>query len=157
MTTHRPIRPLSRRVYDAIMSDVWPDGPAAIVDFGLESQEHYEALYYPVRAGEVTLEALDQALGSGPKLTALVRASRSNPHKEIVFRTPYDVPWDEEPPAAPPNGGGPPRRFLVRTSCEYSVEIEAADPQEAIEKAGEIDFERHWTQAWAPFEAEEQG
>lgn len=84
------IRPLTQRLYEAIMLDTWPDGASVIVDFGLESQEHYEALYYPVRAGEVTQDDLDRALGSGPKLTALARSASSNPHKEIVFRTPYE-------------------------------------------------------------------
>jgi len=45
--------------------------------------------------------------------------------------------------------------FLVRTNCEYSIEIEAGSREEAVEKAGHIDYEKHWTQAWAPMEAEE--
>jgi hypothetical protein len=96
MMTPRPLRPVTKIMYHAILSDVWPDGTAAIVDFGLESQEHYEALYYPLRAGEITLGDLDDALGSGPKLTALVRSAGSNPHKGIVFRTPYDELLQEE-------------------------------------------------------------
>lgn len=96
MTTQRPIRPLTKVLYHALVSDVWPDGSAAIVDFGLESQEHYEALYYPVRAGEIGLRALDDVLGNGAKLTALVRSAPSNPHKGIVFRTPYDELLQEE-------------------------------------------------------------
>lgn len=47
------------------------------------------------------------------------------------------------------------KRFLVRTSCEYSIEIEAANADEAMEKASHIDFDQHWTQAWAPFEVDE--
>ena len=81
--------PSLRTFFDSIMLDVIPR-PAAIVDFGLDSQEHYEALYYPVRKGEVGLEALDAALGDGPALTALVAGAKSNPHKGIVFRTAYD-------------------------------------------------------------------
>ncbi len=96
MMTPKAIRPLTKRLYEAILTDVWPDGPAVIVDFGLESQEHYEALYYPLRAGEITIEQLDEALGSGPKLTALVRSAKSNPHKGIVFSTPYDDLLEEE-------------------------------------------------------------
>lgn len=96
MMTDRPVRPLTRMLYDALMQDVWPDAPATIVDFGLESQEHYEALYYPVRAGEITIEQLDEALGSGPKLTALARSAKSNPHKGIAFSTPYDDLLEEE-------------------------------------------------------------
>jgi hypothetical protein len=96
MNTQRSVRPLTQALYDALVWNAWPDSPAAIVDFGLDSQEHYEALYYPVRAGEITLEALDQALGSGPKLTALARSAKSNPHKDIVFRTAYDELLEEE-------------------------------------------------------------
>ena len=33
------------------MLDVWPRN-AAIVDFGIRSQEHYESLYYPLRHGD---------------------------------------------------------------------------------------------------------
>jgi len=96
MTTSRSIRPLTKRLYEAILADIWPDGAAAIVDFGLESQEHYEALYYPLRAREITVEQLDDALGGGPKLTALAGAAKSNPHKGIVFRTPYDELLEQE-------------------------------------------------------------
>lgn len=84
------VRPVTRRLYDAMILDVWPEGAAVVVDFGLESQAHYEALHGPVRAGEVTAEQLDRALGSGPLLTTLVRAAPSNPHRDIVFVTSYD-------------------------------------------------------------------
>jgi hypothetical protein len=46
--------------------------------------------------------------------------------------------------------------FLIRQNCEYSIEIEAADAEEAIEKAGHIDFDQHWTQAWSPMEVDEE-
>jgi len=51
----------------------------------------------------------------------------------------------------------PERRFIVRTNCEYAIEIEAATAEEALEKAGDLDLDERWTQAWAPFEAEETG
>lgn len=85
-----PIRPLTHELVTAIMLDKLPESPAIVTDFGIESQQHYEALYYPVRAGEITAEQLDEALGNGPKLTELVRRSPSNPHKEITFRTPWE-------------------------------------------------------------------
>jgi hypothetical protein len=75
------------------------------VDFGLKSQEHYEALYYPVREGEITAEQLDAALGKGDALTALARSARTNPHKAITFRT----DWDDlrlEPDDAPAGPAG---------------------------------------------------
>jgi hypothetical protein len=49
----------------------------------------------------------------------------------------------------------PRKTFLVRANCEFSIEIEAKNAEEAIEKAGHLDFEKHWTWAWAPMEAEE--
>jgi hypothetical protein len=83
------IRDTTRNLVESLMFDVWPRS-GAIVDFGLKSQEHYEALYYPVRAGEITPEQLDAALGKGDQLTALAREARSNPHKEVSFRTDWD-------------------------------------------------------------------
>lgn len=49
-----------------------------------------------MRAGEITAEQLDAALGNGPALTALVRGARSNPHKEIAFVTAWDALGGEE-------------------------------------------------------------
>ena len=79
------VRPVTKLVFEAMLLDVWPDSSAAIVDFGLESQRHYEALHGPIRSGQITLEQLDAALGSGSKLTALARTSDANPHKDIAF------------------------------------------------------------------------
>jgi hypothetical protein len=83
------LRDTTRNLVEAIWLDVWPRN-GAIVDFGLVSQEHYEALYYPVREGEITPEALDAALGKGEKITALARSARSNPHRDITFSTDWD-------------------------------------------------------------------
>jgi hypothetical protein len=85
----RPIRDTTRNLIESIWLDAWPRN-AAIVDFGLDSQAHYEAIYYGVREGEITPEALDAALGKGDQLTALTRSSPSNPHRDIVFRTSWD-------------------------------------------------------------------
>ncbi len=84
-----PVRDTTRNLVEAILLDAWPRR-GAIVDFGLKSLEHYEALYYPVREGEITPEQLDAALGKGEKLTALVRSARSNPHRDIEFDTDWD-------------------------------------------------------------------
>ncbi len=43
--------------------------------------------------------------------------------------------------------------FLVRTNCEYSIEVIADSADEAMELASDIDYE-HWNQAWATYEAE---
>jgi hypothetical protein len=65
------------------MLDV-PPRNEAIVEFGLTSQERYEAHNDPVRKGEITPEQLDAALGKGEKLTKLARAAPSDRHKEIA-------------------------------------------------------------------------
>ncbi len=90
------VRPLTQQLFDSLLLDVWPEGPAAVTDFGIESKAHYQALYYAVRQGEISLEDLDKALGNGPLLTRLARQAPSNPHKSIEFHTPYDVPPAEE-------------------------------------------------------------
>lgn len=87
---------LTEKLYHAIMLDSWPDGMATLVEFGLDGwkgtnrQHCYEALYYPIRNGEISIEQLDGALGSGTKLTNLVSNCPSNPHKNIIFHTAYD-------------------------------------------------------------------
>jgi len=83
-------RPTTRRLVASILFDVWPSHAAA-VDFGIDTQKHYEALYFPIREGEITPETLDAALGDGPKLTALVREAASNPHKDVEFHTSWDL------------------------------------------------------------------
>lgn len=84
------IRPTTRNLVEAVMLDVWPRLPA-IIDFGIRSQEHFEALYYPLRHGDFTPEQLDAALGNGRKLTELVNAAPHNPHKGIAFHTDWDA------------------------------------------------------------------
>jgi hypothetical protein len=90
-------RPTTRHLVGSILFDAWPN-LASAVDFGIESQKHYEALYFPVRAGEITPETLDAALGDGQKLTALVREAASNPHKDVEFRTSWDLALGRESP-----------------------------------------------------------
>lgn len=82
------VKSVTRNLVESMMLDSWPR-PAAVVDFGLDSQVHYEALYYPLRAGDISAAALDAALGDGEALTKLVDVP-SNPHRGIVFRTAYD-------------------------------------------------------------------
>jgi len=98
----RPLRDTTRSLIKAITLDVWPS-VAAVVDYGIHSQEHYEALYYPLRHGDFTPQQLDAALGKGPVLTEMVNAAPHNPHKGIVFRTSWDglIP---EPEDTPPTG-----------------------------------------------------
>ncbi len=84
------VRPVTRNLIGALMLDAWPNH-AAIVDFGIDSQKHYEALYYPIREGEILPQSLDEALGHGEKLTALARGAASNPHKDVEFYTSWDI------------------------------------------------------------------
>ncbi len=84
------VKPVTRSLIEAIVFDVWPT-PAAANDFGIASQQHYEAIYYPLRNDEISFAQLDAAYGNGPKLTELVNAMPSNPHKGIVFETPWDL------------------------------------------------------------------
>lgn len=88
------IRPATQNLFDSIMLDTWPR-MAAITDFGIESQNHYEALYDPIRTGELTIEKLEEILGDGPKITKTVQACPSCRHKDIVFKTMWDE-LDEE-------------------------------------------------------------
>jgi hypothetical protein len=88
-TGTRQIRDTTRNLVEAVMLDVWPRN-AAIVDFGIRSQQHYEALYDPLRHGDFTPEQMDAALGNGRKLTELVNAAPHNLRKGIVFHTDWD-------------------------------------------------------------------
>ena len=83
------IKPVTKSLVFSIFLDNWPT-PAACVDFGIDTQLQYEALYYPIRAGEISEVELDKVLGNGPELTKLVQSCESNPHKDIVFQTSYD-------------------------------------------------------------------
>jgi hypothetical protein len=97
------VRPTTRNLVTSILMDAWPNH-AAIVDFGIDSQKHYEALYYPIREVEIMPKALDAALGHGEKLTAMTREAASNPHKDVQFHTSWDVILGREGGKASANG-----------------------------------------------------
>lgn len=44
-------------------------------------------------------------------------------------------------------------RYLVRKNCEYSLEVEAENPDKALEEAGRHALEK-WIEAWSPSEVE---
>jgi hypothetical protein len=90
-------RDATRNLIEAIRADGWPRN-AAIVDFGIDSQRHYEALYYPIRNHEIAPSVLDAAMGHGAKLTELTREAPSNPHKDIRFHTSWDELLGREEP-----------------------------------------------------------
>jgi hypothetical protein len=97
------VRPTTRNLVTSILMDAWPSH-AAIVDFGIDSQKHYEALYYPIREAEIMPKALDAALGHGEKLTAMTRDAASNPHKDVQFNTSWDVILGRNSAGAPAKG-----------------------------------------------------
>jgi hypothetical protein len=92
-------RGTTRGLVTAVLLDTWPS-VAAITDFGLESQRHYESLYHPIRNGELRPAVLDAAMGYGKALTELARSAPSNPHKEIQFHTVWDDLLGRERPEA---------------------------------------------------------
>jgi hypothetical protein len=83
---------VTQNLIDSLMLDIWPRS-AAIVDFGLDSVAHYSALQRPIRAGEITADQLQDALGDGKKLTALANSAPSNADltAPVVFSTSWDV------------------------------------------------------------------
>lgn len=82
------IRPLAQHCYDAVMMDTWPR-PAALVDFGIDSDQHLGALQHAARNG-ATPQDFDDALGDGSKLNELVERFPGNPYP-AKFATPYDT------------------------------------------------------------------
>ena len=84
------VRPTTRNLVTSMLSDSWPSH-GAVVDFGIDTQKHYEALCFPIREAEIMPKVLDAALGDGPKLTALTREAASNPHKDVEFHTSWDL------------------------------------------------------------------
>ena len=65
------MRPLAPKMLDALLMDA-PLSPALRIDFGVDSMDHHRALQQAARDG-ATAEELDAALGSGPRLAALIR------------------------------------------------------------------------------------
>ncbi len=83
----KEIRPLTRQLYDCLVLDIWPS-PATCQDFGIETTEHLGALQWAARVDDVTLEQLEEALGYGEKLNALI--SPTNPYRGVSFHTAWD-------------------------------------------------------------------
>ena len=64
---------------------------AACADFGIKSQEDYEAYFYSIKSQELTREKLLPIVGNGKKLTKLLQSLESNPHKNIIIETAWDM------------------------------------------------------------------
>jgi hypothetical protein len=140
----QPIRDTTRNLVEAIWLDVWPRA-GAIVDFGIDSQEHYEALYYGVREGEITVEALDAALGKGDQLTALARSAPSNPHRDVEFHTSWDGLIVEPESDAPEDSFDPDPEWIARSGYAQALFDEWREDYAA--RAKEFDTSGYW-QVW---------
>ena len=88
----KPVRDLTRSVYEAVRYDCWPSS-AGRVDFGLRTTKHLAFLRHSIIWGGVTLQELDAVLANGEALTDLCRrAAPNSPHaKDTVFVTEWDL------------------------------------------------------------------
>ncbi len=123
-----PIREVTKRVYDCLLADDCPSA-AGVQDFGLKTAEHLGALRHAVRCHGVTLEELDDALGDGPAITALVRDG--NPYVGVAFETPWDDIMISITRWARVDGRGFPLGRLFATS-KALMEVSRADIKEAL-------------------------
>jgi hypothetical protein len=83
-------RPTTRSLVMSMLMNSWPSA-AAVADFGIDSQKHYEALCRPIQEAEIMPQALDAAIRDGEKLTALTKNAASNPYPNVTFRTSRDA------------------------------------------------------------------
>lgn len=90
-----------------------PLTPGAIVDYGLDSPDHYRTLAYAIQVTDIHPMEVDEMLGDGKKLTQWVTNAVGNP-KGVVFKTSWDEIYGrtvEEPEAKEPQ---PPTRHAQR-------------------------------------------
>jgi hypothetical protein len=78
------LHPHTRDLIAAILDDGVPSRETMLA-FGIETEWHFEALFYPFWEGDFSAEQLDEARGDGEKLTELVVAAPHNPHRFITF------------------------------------------------------------------------
>lgn len=93
MFTHTGVRPTTLHLIWLLMLDL-PLTPGAIVDFGVDSPQHYQALqaviHTTVPVSLVLLgKELDQALGNGSAIAALVQ-KYAPAYKDVSFKTVWD-------------------------------------------------------------------
>jgi len=98
------VRPLTRSlIQNALMNQPSPE--IVVIQFGIDGPKHQAALYNAIRAQEVSPKDLDAAMGDGQKLTALVRAAASNPHKDVEFQTAWNMLSEADRQAVLPEDG----------------------------------------------------
>jgi hypothetical protein len=129
--TRPPVRPVTEQLYQALVLDTWPS-PAAVVDFGIESERHYAALQHAVIHQDVTLEELDDAVCDGLALTALIGAE--SPYHGLTFTTPWDALVRKIPsPAVMPTGAKFQAGRLVATPGALGA-LSQADIERALRR-----------------------
>lgn len=98
-----PVRPMTKCLVENLLLEM-PLSPAQTVDFGVDTQAHYRTLQMMVlnalgkaTRNDFTLAALrqvmielDQALGNGPKLNALVKQYMPTYAPSVHFHTSWD-------------------------------------------------------------------
>lgn len=83
---------LAKELITAVVENRVPT-PAACFEFCINDLRKYEALYYPIKNQEISLDHLTGIIGNGKKVTELVNACPSNPHKGIAFKTLYNYSY----------------------------------------------------------------
>jgi len=85
------VRPVARTLHYACMAgDIHKLSPAAIVDFGLQSTEHFYNLSIVVRDHNITPAELDEVLGDGKKIKELVNRFSDAPYPNLDYVTSWD-------------------------------------------------------------------
>ena len=89
---HTQVRPMIIRLIGCLMLDL-PLTPATIVDFGVDTPDHYRALQAVVTTPEVDLvdlgKELDRALGKGEAISAIVKKYAPE-YGSVTFHTDWD-------------------------------------------------------------------
>src|SRR5512135_2864508 len=75
---------VAQQVYDSLRANECPCIEGVMV-CDLQTPQHTAALQHAVMVDGVTVEQLAAAMGSGPKLQALI--SSTNPYRGVVFRS----------------------------------------------------------------------
>jgi len=78
---------MSKDLHHLLMMDM-PLRPAMLCDFGIAFEQQHSVLQRVVRAG-ATVEELDDCIGNGDKINALV--AKYEVENDFPFKTPYDA------------------------------------------------------------------